>query len=172
MNLKPRERGAIMKGDFPEIVRPHAGACPFEVGEVLIVRRQKVRGGSVPLVSIRITGKHRKDPKHWEAFYAVRDDRGLYMSKGLGYTRSVASSLDWEASVLDEGAHDRYATESRLAMAERNERSIEAEQAQDRAARSELTETLKGLKAEARNEWLGEFKRLCEKAKDSSESPA
>jgi len=172
MNLKPKERGAIVRGEFPTIVRPHSPAgCPFKVGEILPVRQQKVQGGRVPIISIRITGKHRKDPKHWEALYAVKDDRGLYMAKGAGYTRSAASSLDWQAPVLDPDACTRYAIESRLSMAESNERSIEAEHAQERAARSELTETLKTMKPEARNEWLGEFKRLCEKAKSSSETP-
>lgn len=169
MKLKQRERGAIMRGEFPDIVRPHSPAgCPFKVGEVLAVRQQKVQGGRLPIISIRITGKHRKDPKLWEALYAVRDDRGLYMSKGVGYTRSAASSLDWMAPVLDPDACTRYAMESRLVMAERNERSTEAEHAQEVAARSELTETLKTMKPDDRNEWLGEFKRLCETAKTTS----
>jgi hypothetical protein len=148
VNLKPDERAAILKGEYPEIVRPHDNGCPFEAGEEIVLRTQRSLAGPIPLVSLIITAKHRKNPRTWQAIYAVKDERGLYMAKATGYTRSASQSLDWEAPVLDPAAQKAYAAQGRLQAAQRKEDQREALKRQQRALRTELVHTLKNLGGE------------------------
>jgi hypothetical protein len=148
VNLKPDERAAILKGEYPEIVRPHDHGCPFEAGEEIVLRTQRSLAGPVALVSVLITAKHRKNPKTWQAIYTIKDNRGLYMAKATGYTRSGNQSIDPDAPVLDEAAQKAYAAQGRLQAAQRKEDSREALKRQQRALRTELAHTLKNLGGE------------------------
>lgn len=123
MKLKPKERSAIMADEHPEIVRPYESGkpCPFTKGEQIVLRYQKTHGTPAPLVSITILGHNRTKNGSWKAEYSVRDDRGLYLARGLGYTRSAASSVDWEAGVEDQATLRAYAAQGRLHAAERRE---------------------------------------------------
>lgn len=158
MNLKPRESRAILAGGHPAIVRPHDGKCPFEVGEEIVLRTQKTIAGPISQVSITITAKHRKSPTSWEAIYSVKDDRGLYLAKGQGYTRSAGDSIDWEAPVDDEDTLREYAatgrqksallgTEHRVAaQAKRDEQRLEKARS---ASQEKTVRTLERVKRAA-----------------------
>lgn len=165
MKLKASERSAILAGEYPEIVRPHENGCPFTVGERIVLKSQRSRTGAVPIVTMTITGKHRRDAKTWQPIYKVKDDRGLYLAKGNGYTRSASTSVDWEAPVLDPSAQATYAAQGRLEMAKRRENSQAAIEKQDRAAKSMLLETLSGLEGATRTLFLAEIQRSCQNAK-------
>jgi hypothetical protein len=117
MNLKPNETAAILAGKHPEIVRPHEGSCPFEVGEEIVLKTTNTINGPIPEVSITVTGHHRHRNGAWEALYSVKDDRGVYVNRGLGYTRSPSGSLDPEAPVLDPEVIEDYAMEAQAKTA-------------------------------------------------------
>lgn len=108
MNLKTKEQHAILAGKFPEIVRPDRD---FEEGDEFILKTTKTRHGSIPEVSIRITGHYRQKNGAWGITYCVKDDRGVYVAQGLGYTRSPTRALDREAPILDPAVIESYATE-------------------------------------------------------------
>lgn len=166
LKLKPQERSAILAGDHPKIVRPYERGesdPPFSKGEMIVLTSQKTQGEPAPLVSITVLGHNRTKNGSWEAVYSVRDDRGLYLAKGPGYTRSRGASIDPDAAVEDEPTLKRYAAQGRLQRVQNAERREEEEKAQVRAARSKLTETLSGLQAEARTAFLAEFERMCQK---------
>ena len=165
--LEADERTKILRGEHPEILRPHEDGCPFKVGEEIILRSQSTIAGPVPLISIRITAKHRKSPETWQAIYTVRDERGLYLGRGSGYTRSSSESIDPEAPVLDEAAEKAYAAQSRLAKAQDTGRQREALIQQQRALRSELAETLGDLEPTAAALLLAELQRNIKTAKAS-----
>lgn len=118
----------------------------FTIGEQIILQTQKAYGGAlVPLVSVTIIGQDRLKTRAWKAEYSVRDDRGLYLAKGGRFTRSPSESIDPQASVEDEATLRRYAAQGKLARAERRERSIEAQRAQERAFNAELKAVMSGL---------------------------
>jgi hypothetical protein len=117
MNLKPSEKAAILSGKHPEIVRPHEGTCPFEVGEEITLKTTNTINGPIPEVSITVTGHHRHKNGAWEALYSVKDDRGVYVNQGLGYTRSPSRSLDPEAPVLDPEVIEEYAMDAQAKTA-------------------------------------------------------
>ena len=168
MKLKPKERSAIMAGEHPEIARPYQQGetrPPFEKGELIVLSSQQTMGEPAPLVSITILGHNRTKKGAWVAEYSVRDDRGLYLARGPGYTRSRSGSLDPDASVEDPAILERYAAQGRLRRAESKELRERERQAQATAARSKLTEMLSGLEGEARTSFLVEFERLCGQAK-------
>jgi hypothetical protein len=167
VKLKSKERSAIMAGEHPKIVRPYkqGEGCPFAKGEQVVIQSQRTHGKPAPLVSITILGHNRTKNGSWEAEYSVRDDRGLYLAKGVGYTRSASDSLDWEASVEDPETLKRFSTQGRLHRVERKANEEVEIDRQNKAARSKLTETLSGLGPEARTAWLAEFDRMCQKAK-------
>lgn len=129
MNLKPSEKRDILAGKHPEIVRPHRAqnaGSPFVPGEEIILKTTRTLNGAIPEVSIRITGHHRHKNGAWEAIYSVKDDRGVYVNQGLGYTRSPSRALDPEAPVLDEEVIEQYAMEGQQKTALRSaERSTE-----------------------------------------------
>lgn len=162
MKLKPQERSAILADQHPQIIRPFLDdeSCPFEVGEVVVLRSQRSMAGSVPQVSITITGIGRGKKGEWIAHYSVRDDRGLYLAKGPGYTRSAADSLDWEAPVDDPSALQAYAAQGRLRSAER---SVDRRK-RERAIRDRLRLTLEGLEVEAQIALLAALEREIQKA--------
>jgi hypothetical protein len=143
MNLKPSEKAAILAGKHPQIVRPPDGACPFEKGEEIILKSTGTLKGKIPEVSIVIAGKHRHKNGAWEAVYTVKDDRGVYVNQGLGYTRSPVRALDPEAPVLDEEVIEEYAMEAAqattLLRAEHKQKAI-AERAESRASRGQDAE--------------------------------
>lgn len=148
LKLKSQERKAILAGEHPEIVRPHTGECPFEVGEEVVLRWQKTERGPIPHLWITVTAKHRKSPTAWRAIYSIHDERGLYVAKGAGYTRSPSGSLDWQAPVLDPEAAKQYAVQARLQAAEREDN--EDRSARDVAAVFKQTgRKLSSLQAEA-----------------------
>jgi hypothetical protein len=138
MNLKPSEKAAILAGKHPEIVRPHERACPFEVGEEITLKTTNTINGPIPEVSITVTGHHRHKNGAWEALYSVKDDRGVYVNQGLGYTRSPSRSLDPEAPVLDPEVIEEYAMEAAqkttLLRAE-HKQEAKADRAEARAGR-------------------------------------
>lgn len=161
MNLSATEKRSILQGHHPALSRE---TKVFAKGEVIAIRSLRSLKGPVPVVSVTITNVKRKGEVYLPE-YTIRDDRVLYLKRGAGYTRVGKDSVDPDAPVLDEKAQEQYTMEGRLSMAESKEgkKSVEAEKAQARAARSELTETLSGMSPEQRPEWLAEFKRLCQK---------
>lgn len=112
MNLKPKERSQILAGRFPEIVREE----PMKLGEI-VLKTTKTLNGSIPEVAIVITSRHKTKNGAWEAIYTVRDERGVYVNQGLGYTRSPARALDREAPILDPAVIEAYALEAQQANA-------------------------------------------------------
>lgn len=141
--LKPDEQKAILAGHYPEIIRPHEGACPFEVGEEIVLQEQRTRFGPIPHVSIEITGFGRRKNGAWEARYRVRDGRGVYAAMGIGYTRSPSRALDPEAPILDPDVIEAYAAEgvqkTTLLSAEQRQRE-KASKAESKAGRGKLAE--------------------------------
>lgn len=111
MELKPRERSALLAGSFPEIVREQP---EFSLGEEIILKTTKTETGPIPEVTITILGRHKRKNGAWEAIYCVKDDRGVYVSQGLGYTRSPARALDREAPILDPAVIEAYARENEV----------------------------------------------------------
>lgn len=114
MDLKQRERSALLAGKFPEIVREQP---EFSIGEEIVLKTTKTENGPIPEVTITILGRHKTKNGAWEAIYKVKDDRGVYVSLGLGYTRSPARALDREAPVLDDAVIEAYALEAQQANA-------------------------------------------------------
>lgn len=119
MNLKPKERTAILSGQFPELVRPEKP----EVDQEIVLKSQRVaRGGTVPEVSIRVLSAQKLATGGWKVEYLVKDDRGLYASRTTmrptqAYTRSPRRALDPEAPVLDPETIEKHAAEAVQASA-------------------------------------------------------
>lgn len=162
MKLRPAERSAILAGDHPPIIRPfHRGeGCPFAVGEVVVLRSERSMAGPVAVVSITIIGRKRTKAGAWRAVYSVRDDRGLYLARGPGYTRSAADSLDWQAPVEDEDTLRAYAAQGRLRSAERTE----DRRRRERAIRDRLRIALTGLPPEGQVLLLASIEREIQRA--------
>lgn len=114
MNLKPKEKSALLAGHFPEIVREKP---EFSLGEEIVLKTTKTENGPIPEVTITILGRHKRKNGAWEAIYRVKDDRGVYVSQGLGYTRSPARALDREAPILDPEVIEAYTMEAQQANA-------------------------------------------------------
>lgn len=113
MRLEPAERKAILAGGRPSIIRT-ADRCPFELGDVIALRSLRSLDGPIPQVAITIVGWRRGKKGEWIARYSIRDDRPLYLGKGLRYTRVRSESIDPEADVLDPKALKRFAEEGHL----------------------------------------------------------
>jgi len=111
MRLKASERTKLMKGEFPKLVREH---LDFKIGEEIVLKTTTTHAGTIPEVSIRILGRHKTKNGSWQAVYLVRDDRGLYVNQGLGYTRSPARALDREAPIIDPAVIEQYAKENEV----------------------------------------------------------
>lgn len=167
MKLTKAERSAILAGEHPQILRAE-DSCPFEKGDVITLKEIGTYQGPIPHVSITILGIARGKKGEWIAEYSVRDERGLYLRTGGGYTRSPSESVDKEAPVVDPATLKQYAASGRLSQARRRERDEEEMRRQNRAARSELTEALSNLGAEARVEFLADVQRLCRQAKEEA----
>lgn len=174
MKLRPQERSAILADEHPQIMRPfHKDEpCPFEVGEVTVLRAQRSTAGPVPQVSITITGIARGKKDEWIAHYSVRDDRGLYLARGTGYTRSAADSLDWEAPVDDPTALKAYAVQGRLRRAEQAAEQDEDHRKRERAIRDRLRLALEGLSADGQIALLAAIERDIQKAQMVAASDA
>lgn len=110
MNLKQKERSALLAGRFPEIVREE----PMRLGEEIILKTRRDHGETIPEFSLLISGRHKTKNGSWKAVYVVRDDRELYLNQGLDYTRSPSRALDREAPVLDPATMERYAKENEV----------------------------------------------------------
>lgn len=170
MKLKPSERSSIMAGEHPQIARAYCKGqpCPFVKGEVTVLHSQRTMGEPAPLVSITILGHNRTKKGAWLAEYSVRDDRGLYLAKGPGYTRSRSGSLDPDAAVEDPGTLKRYAAQGRLRRAEHAEETKRHE----KLLRERLRSTLKGLGPEAQTALLANLEREIQKAQMQAKSPS
>lgn len=139
VRLKASERAQLMRGEFPEL---HRTALDFKVGEEIILKTTKTHAGTVPEVSIRILERHKTKTGTWQAIYVVKDDRGLYVNQGLGYTRSPARALDREAPILDPAVIEKYAAEAEQKSALLGaERTLEqkAEKAEAKAHNGKLS---------------------------------
>lgn len=113
MNLKPKERASILAGQFPELVRPEKP----ELGQEIVLKSSKARDHTpIPEVSIRVLSA-RKLKNGWKVEYLVKDDRGLYASQGLGYTRSPVRALDPTAPILDPETIESYSQEAQQTQA-------------------------------------------------------
>lgn len=154
MRLKPSEKAAILAGKHPEIVRPDQPSSPFVEGEEIVLKTTSTINGSIPEVSISFTGHKRRKNGAWEAIYTVKDDRGLYVNQGLGYTRSPSRALDAEAPVLDPEVIAEYAME-----ATQKTTLLSAEQRQREKAKDEGAEHKAGRGKQAR-EYAARAKRL------------
>jgi hypothetical protein len=131
MRLKASEKAKLLRGEFPEL---HRTALDFTVGEEIVLKTTKTHAGTIPEVSIRVLERHKTKNGSWQAIYVVKDDRGLYVNQGLGYTRSPTRALDREAPILDPAVIEKYAAEaeqkSALLGAERTlEQRVEAKEA-------------------------------------------
>lgn len=114
MKLKPAERAKLMKGECPELVR---SSLEFEIGEEVVLKTTRTEAGTIPEVSIRILERHKTKNGSWQAIYVLKDDRGLYVDQGIGYTRSPTRALDREAPILDPAIIEQYAAEAEQANA-------------------------------------------------------
>lgn len=108
MKLTATERNAILRGEFPPIVRTEE---VFKKGETIALKSIASLAGPVPLVSITVLKLKKGKKGEQIPEYSVRDDRGLYLAHNGGYTRSASASLDWEASVDDPSTLQSYVLE-------------------------------------------------------------
>lgn len=111
MKLTNEETRLILSGDYPRL-EGSGGNCPFNVDEEIVLKTTKTMNGPIPEVLIRITERHVSRKGAWSVVYAVKDNRGLYVNAGLGYTRSPARALDSEAPILDPHVIERYVAEA------------------------------------------------------------
>lgn len=112
MNLKPKEKAAILAGHHPPLVRE--GKCPFEKGETISLVTQRSYAGQVAQVSITITTiKRGKKGEHLPE-YMVRDDRDRFLRHRGGVTASPTQSVDPEASLVPSDFQRRVSAEGRL----------------------------------------------------------
>jgi hypothetical protein len=109
VKLKVSERAQLLKGEFPELVR---ASLDFKIGQEIVLKTTTTHAGTIPEVSLRILERHKTKNGSWQAIYVVKDDRGLYVNQGLGYTRSPARALDREAPILDPAIIAEYAAEA------------------------------------------------------------
>lgn len=145
--LTAKERRAVLAGQYPSLSRPIVPGqpCPYMQGEVLTLRSQRSLAGPVPQVSIRIEGVRRTRKGDWLPQYSVRDDRSLYLARGIGYTRSLAQAVDVQAPVEDEGTLRRFVVEARLHQAEREEAGEAAGAKRDRDQAAALKQASRKL---------------------------
>jgi hypothetical protein len=108
MNLKPKEKAAILAGKHPTIVRTEKS----DKGQEIVLRSTRTPLGPVPQVVVTITGWRKLKYGGYKAVYSVEDNRELYLNRGLGYTRSRSRALDTEAPVLDEETAQKFAMEA------------------------------------------------------------
>lgn len=114
MNIKPKERRAILQGEYPSLVRPERP----EAGEEVVLKATKVRRGeTIPEVSLRVLSSRKNKKGGWAIEYLVKDDRGLYAAQGIGYTRSPARALDKTAPILDPDTIESYTQEAQQSSA-------------------------------------------------------
>lgn len=171
MELSPDERGAILAGEHPTLIRV-GKECPFEFAEQITLRTIPSLAGPVAQVSITIIGWKRGKKGEWIPEYSVRDDRPLYLRHNSGSTRSSAESVDPEAPITDPVTLKRYAAQGRLSKAQREANAEEAQRKRERAVRERLRETMKGLTPEAQVSLLAGIEREIVRASNTSERAA